>query len=153
MSTATKKKSSKKVKLQPLGDRVVVEREASEETTAGGIVLPGSAQDKPARGTVVSVGDGKLLDDGRRSEMQVKKNDEVIFTSYAGTEIKMDGDEYMIMDETDILGLELTRVLFRHEDEMKPVSVVFWYQLIQWIGDIADYSEKVGDRLRLLIAR
>ena len=56
-------------------------------------------------------------------------------------------------DDTDVMGLELTRVLFQHEDEMKPVSVVFWYQLIQWIGDIADYSEKVGDRLRLLIAR
>ncbi len=59
----------------------------------------------------------------------------------------------LIEDETDLLGIELTRLLFRHEDEIKPVSVMFWYQLIQWIGDIADYSEKVGDRLRLLIAR
>jgi predicted phosphate transport protein (TIGR00153 family) len=59
----------------------------------------------------------------------------------------------LIEDETDLLGIELTRILFRHEDEIKPVSVMFWYQLIQWIGDIADYSEKVGDRLRLLIAR
>ena len=64
MATATKKKSSKKIRLQPLGDRVVIEREESEERTAGGIVLPDSAKDKPARGTVVSVGDGKLLDDG-----------------------------------------------------------------------------------------
>ena len=64
MSTATKKKSSKKIKLQPLGDRVVIEREESEQRTAGGIVLPDSAKDKPARGVVVSVGDGRLLDDG-----------------------------------------------------------------------------------------
>jgi len=56
-------------------------------------------------------------------------------------------------DETDELGLKLTRYLFEHEDEMKPVSVIMWYQLIQWVGDLADYAEKVGDRLRLLIAR
>ena len=105
MSTATKKKSSKKVKLQPLGDRVVVEREASEETTAGGIVLPGSAQDKPARGTVVSVGDGKLLDDGRRSEMQVKTGDRVIFSSYAGETFKFSDDELLLMREDDILAI------------------------------------------------
>lgn len=105
MSTATKKKSSKKVKLQPLGDRVVVEREASEETTAGGIVLPGSAQDKPARGTVVSVGDGKLLDDGRRSEMQVKPGDRVIFSSYAGETFKVSEDELLLMREDDILAI------------------------------------------------
>ena len=83
MSTGTKKKSSKKIQLQPLGDRVVVEREASEERTAGGIVLPDTAKDKPARGTVISVGNGRLLEDGTRGKMQVKVGDRVIFSSYA----------------------------------------------------------------------
>ena len=105
MSTATKKKSSKKIKLQPLGDRVVVEREASEATTAGGIVLPDHAKDKPARGTVVSVGDGKLLDDGSRSEMQVKVGDRVIFSSYAGETFKVSEQELLLMREDDILAI------------------------------------------------
>ncbi len=72
MATATKTKSKQKIRLQPLGDRVVLERDSSEETTAGGIVLPDSAQDKPARGRVLSVGDGKLTDDGSRTPLQVK---------------------------------------------------------------------------------
>ena len=105
MSTATKKKSSKKVKLQPLGDRVVVEREVSEGTTAGGIVLPDSAKDKPARGTVVSVGDGKLLDSGSRSKMQVKVGDRVIFSSYAGETFKVSEQELLLMREDDILAI------------------------------------------------
>ncbi len=105
MSTATKKKSSNKIQLQPLGDRVVVEREASEERTAGGIVLPDSAKDKPARGTVISVGDGKLLDDGRRSVMQVKVGDRVIFSSYAGEVFKVNDQELLLMREDDILAI------------------------------------------------
>ena len=105
MSTATKKKSSKKIRLQPLGDRVVVEREASEERTAGGIVLPDSAKDKPSRGTVISVGDGKLLDDGKRSEMQVKAGDRVIFSSYAGETFKVDEQELLLMREDEILAI------------------------------------------------
>ncbi len=105
MSTATKKKSSNKIKLQPLGDRVVVEREASEEKTAGGIVLPNAAQDKPARGTVLSVGDGKLLDDGRRNELQVKVGDRVIFSSYAGETFKVNDEELLLMREDDILAI------------------------------------------------
>lgn len=83
--------------------------------------------------------------------------DELLETGFRGREAtrveEMADQLNKLEDDTDILGLELTRVLFRHEDEMKPVSVVFWYQLIQWVGDLADYSEKVGDRLRLLIAR
>ncbi len=105
MSTATKKKSSKKIRLQPLGDRVVVEREASEERTAGGIVLPDNAKDKPARGTVVSIGDGKLLDDGRRNAMQVKVGDRVIFSSYAGETFKVNNQELLLMREDDILAI------------------------------------------------
>src|SRR6056297_3112639 len=100
MSTA-KKKSNKKIRLQPLGDRVVVEREASEERTAGGIVLPDSAQNKPARGVVVTVGDGKLLDDGTRGELQVKAGDRVIFSSYAGENFKIDEQEMLLMREDD----------------------------------------------------
>ncbi len=94
-----------KLNIKPLGDKVIVKRVEAEERTAGGIVLPDSAKEKPKRGIVLAIGSGKLLDDGTRSELQVKKNDEVLFTSYAGTEIKVDGDEYMIMDETDILGI------------------------------------------------
>lgn len=105
MPTATKKKSSKKIKLQPLGDRVVVEREASEETTAGGIVLPDSAKDKPARGQVLSVGDGRLMDDGSRSAMQVKVGDRVIFSSYAGEQFKVNDQELLLMREDDILAI------------------------------------------------
>ncbi len=94
-----------KLNIRPLGDKVIVKRVEAEERTAGGIVLPDSAKEKPKRGIILAVGTGKLLDDGTRSEMQVKKNDEVLFTSYAGTEIKVDGEELMIMDENDILGI------------------------------------------------
>ena len=94
-----------KLNIKPLGDKVIVKRVEAEGKTAGGIVLPDSAKEKPKRGIVLAIGNGRLLDDGTRSEMQLKKNDEVIFTSYAGTEIKVDGDEYMIMDESDILGI------------------------------------------------
>ena len=94
-----------KLNIKPLGDKGIVKRVDAEEKTAGGIVLPDSAQEKPKRGVILAVGNGRLLDDGTRSEMQVKKNDEVLFTSYAGTEIKMGGEDYMIMDENDILGV------------------------------------------------
>ena len=94
-----------KLKIKPLGDKVIVQRVEAEETTAGGIVLPDSAKEKPKRGIVLAIGNGRLLDDGSRSDMSVQKNDEVIFTSYAGTEIKMNGEDYMIMDESDILGI------------------------------------------------
>ncbi len=94
-----------KLSIKPLGDKVIVQRVEAEQTTSGGIVLPDSAKEKPKRGIILAIGNGRLLDDGTRSEMQVKKNDEVLFTSYAGTEIKVDGNEYMIMDESDILGV------------------------------------------------
>ncbi len=94
-----------KLKMKPLGDKVIVKRVDAEEVTAGGIVLPDSAQEKPKRGIVQAVGGGRMLDTGDRSTMTVSRNDEVIFTSYAGTEVKIDGDEYLIMDESDILGV------------------------------------------------
>ena len=103
MATAPKKKS--KTKLQPLGDRVVVERDESLDTTAGGIVLPDSAQDKPARGKVVSIGDGKLLDDGSRSKFQVQVGDRVIFSSYSGETFKIDEQELILMREDEILAV------------------------------------------------
>jgi len=94
-----------KVKIRPLGEKVLVKRLTADEKTAGGIVLPESAKEKPKRGIVQAVGDGKLLDSGKRNALQVKTGDEVLFSSYAGTEIKVDGDEYLIMDEGDILAV------------------------------------------------
>ena len=93
------------MKIRPLADKVLVERIEAESKTAGGIVIPDSAKERPQRGKIVSVGEGKLLEDGSRSRMQVKKGDEVIFTNYAGSEVKLDGKEYMIMDETDIMAV------------------------------------------------
>lgn len=93
------------LKLQPLGDRVVIEREESEGKTAGGIILPDTAKDKPARGVVVSVGDGKLLDDGTRAKFQVKVGDRVLFTSYSGEEFKVGDQDLLLMRESDILAI------------------------------------------------
>ena len=92
-----------KVNIRPLDDRVVVEPLAAEETTAGGIVLPGNAQEKPQRGTVVAVGPGKLLDSGERGDLSVSVGDEVIFGKYGGTEIEIDGSDVKILRESDIL--------------------------------------------------
>jgi chaperonin GroES len=105
MATATKKKDAKQIKLQPLGDRLVVQREASEEKTVGGIYLPDSAKDKPTRGTVISVGNGRLLNDGTRGPMQVKAGDRVLFTSYAGENIQIGDDEYVLMGENEVLAV------------------------------------------------
>jgi len=93
------------MKIRPLADKVLVERIEAESKTAGGIVLPDTAKEKPQRGKVAAVGEGKVLDDGTRRAMQVKKGDQILFTSYAGTEIKVDGKEYLIMDESDIMAV------------------------------------------------
>ena len=93
------------MKIRPLADKVLVQRLEAENKTTGGIVLPDSAQEKPQRGKIVSAGEGKLLDDGKHRKMQVKKGDIVLFTSYAGTEVKIDGKEYLIMDESDIMAV------------------------------------------------
>ena len=92
-----------KIKIRPLDDRVVVEPLEAEETTAGGIVLPDTAKEKPQRGTVVAVGPGKLLDSGKRGELSVTVGDEVIYGKYGGTDIEVDGDEVKILRESDIL--------------------------------------------------
>ncbi len=94
-----------KVKIRPLGDKVLIKRLEAESVTAGGIVLPDSAKEKPKRGRIQAVGEGKMLDTGERAKLTVKKGDEVLFTSYAGTEIKLDGEEFIIMDESDILAI------------------------------------------------
>jgi chaperonin GroES len=103
MAAAVKDKS--KVKLVPLGDRLVVQREASEERTAGGILLPDSAKDKPTRGVIIAVGDGRILDNGSRAPLQVKTGDKVLFTSYAGEQIDVDGEEYLLMNESEVLAV------------------------------------------------
>lgn len=92
-----------KIKIRPLDDRVVVEPSAAEEVTAGGILLPDSAKEKPQRGTVIAVGPGKLLDSGERGELSVAVGDEVIFGKYGGTEIEVNGTEVKILRESDIL--------------------------------------------------
>ncbi|MFP4052468.1 MAG: co-chaperone GroES [Phycisphaerae bacterium] len=94
-----------KTKIRPLGEKILIKRLEAEEVTKGGIVLPDTAREKPQEGTVVAVGDGKLLSDGSRSKPQVSKGDRVLFASYAGTDIKVDGEEYMLMSESEILAV------------------------------------------------
>jgi chaperonin GroES len=92
-----------KIKIRPLDDRVVVEPIEAEEKTAGGIVLPDTAKERPQRGTVIAVGPGKLLDNGKRGELSVSVGDEVIYGKYGGTDIEINGDEVKILRESDIL--------------------------------------------------
>ena len=93
------------MKLKPLDDRVVVKPQEAEEKTAGGIVLPDSAKEKPLMGKIIAIGTGKLLDNGKRSQMSVKKNDVVLFGKYGGSDIEIDGTEYKILRESEILGV------------------------------------------------
>ncbi len=98
-------KTKKNVAIRPLGDRVLIQRVEAEEKTAGGILLPESAKEKPKEGLIMAVGEGKTLDNGERSTFSVAKGDRVLFTSYAGTDVKYDGAEYIIMREDDILAI------------------------------------------------
>ena len=93
------------MKIKPLSDKILVQRLEAENKTAGGIVIPDAAKEKPQKGKVITVGKGRILDDGKLRPMQVKKGDKVLFTSYAGTEIKIDGKEHLIMDESDIMAI------------------------------------------------
>ena len=93
------------MKTKPLGEKILVKRFEAEEKTAGGILLPDAAKEKPKEGKIIALGDGKLLDSGERAKFQVKKGDRVVFTSYAGTEIDIDGEEYLLMSEDDILAI------------------------------------------------
>ncbi|MBI4881939.1 MAG: co-chaperone GroES [Planctomycetes bacterium] len=100
---ATKTKSVTKVK--PLGDHILVRPAEPEERTSGGIILPDTAQEKPAQGTVVALGEGRLLEDGTRAPFQVKAQDRVIYSKYAGHEITIDGDEYKVIQESDVYAI------------------------------------------------
>jgi len=99
---------AKKIKIRPLDDRIVVEPLSAEETTAGGIVLPDAAQEKPQRGTVVAVGPGRLLDSGSRGELSVAVGDEVIYGKYGGSDIEVDGEEVKILRDSGILAKVLS---------------------------------------------
>jgi chaperonin GroES len=93
------------MKVRPLQDRILVQRIEEEETTKGGIIIPDTAKEKPQQGKVIAVGKGKMLDNGTRVEPDVKAGDQILFGKYAGTEIKIEGEEYLIMREDDILGI------------------------------------------------
>ncbi|UCD49320.1 MAG: co-chaperone GroES [Phycisphaerales bacterium] len=93
------------MRIRPVADGIVVQRFDAEDRTSGGIVLPDTAKEKPQQGRVIEVGDGKLLEDGTRKEMDVRKGDRILFKSYAGTEVKVAGKEYLILKEDDVLGI------------------------------------------------
>lgn len=93
------------MKVQPLGGRILVKRIEAEEKTAGGIVVPDTAKEKPKEGEIISLGTGKVNEKGEKEPFNVKKGDKILFESYAGTEVKIDGEEYLIMKEDDILGI------------------------------------------------
>jgi len=98
-------KAASAPKIRPLGEKVLLKRLEAEEKTKGGIVLPDAAKEKPQKGTVLALGDGKLLKDGTRAKFQIAVGDKVLFSSYAGTEIKVGAEEYMLMDEADVLAI------------------------------------------------
>lgn len=91
--------------IKPLGDKLLIKRLEADEMTAGGIVLPDTAKEKPKQGRVIELGQGRLKDDGSRAEYQVKKDDRVLFSSYAGTEVTVGGEEYLIMPEDEVLAV------------------------------------------------
>jgi len=91
--------------IRPLGDKVLIKRLEAEEKTAGGIVLPDTAKEKPKKGKVIALGDGKQLESGEKSSFQVKEGDTVLFGSFAGTEVTVEGEEYLLMSEDDILAI------------------------------------------------
>jgi len=93
------------MKLRPLDDRIVIKQSEAEEKTAGGIILPDAAKEKPQIGTVVAIGPGKILDDGTRAKMSVKNKDEVIYAKYIGSDVEIDGEKYVILKESDVLGI------------------------------------------------
>ena len=99
------KAEAKGPNIRPVGEKVLVKRLEAEDKTKGGIVLPDTAKEKPQRGTVLAIGEGRMLKDGSRAKPQVAKGDKVLFSSYSGSEIKIGGEEYLLMDETDILAI------------------------------------------------
>ncbi len=93
------------MKIRPLGDRLLVKRIDEEEKSSGGIIIPDSAKEKPQEGKVVAVGKGKMLDDGKMVPLEIKEGDRILFGKYAGTDVKLDGEEHLIMREDDVLGI------------------------------------------------
>lgn len=93
------------MKLRPLHDRILVKRVEEVTTTKGGIIIPDTAKEKPAEGKVISVGNGKIGEDGKRIPLDIKKGDKILFGKYSGSEVKIEGDEYLIMREDDVLGI------------------------------------------------
>ena len=93
------------MKVRPLHDRILVKRVEEQETTKGGIIIPDSAKEKPIEGKVIAVGSGKILDDGKKSALDVRQGDRILFGKYSGTEIKLEGQEHLILREDDILGI------------------------------------------------
>jgi chaperonin GroES len=102
---AARSKEKEKMKLRPLHDRILVKRVEEEQTTKGGIIIPDSAKEKPAEAKVMAVGNGRTGDDGKVVPLEVKKGDRVLFGKYSGTEVKIDGEEYLILREDDVLGI------------------------------------------------
>lgn len=105
MATATASKKRASIKFRPLDDRVVVEPLEAEETTAGGIILPDTAKEKPQRGIIIGTGPGKMLKDGHRAAMEVKVGDQVFYGKYAGNELEYAGEKFVVLRETDLLGV------------------------------------------------
>ena len=93
------------MKVRPLNDRIIVKRLEEEEKTKGGIIIPDSAKEKPVEGKVIAVGDGRINKDGKKIPMEIKKGDRILFAKYGGTEIKMEGEEYLMMKEDDVLAV------------------------------------------------
>lgn len=93
------------MKVRPLHDRIIIKRSAEEERSKGGIIIPDNAKEKPHQGDVVAVGNGKVLEDGKKIPLEVKKGDRILFGKYSGSEIKIDGDEYLMIREDDVMGI------------------------------------------------
>jgi chaperonin GroES len=98
-------KGERKMKIRPLQDRIIVKRVEEASTTKGGIIIPDTAKEKPAEGEIVAVGNGKVGDDGKRVALEVKVGDRILFSKYGGTDVKISGDDYLIMREDDVLGV------------------------------------------------
>ncbi len=105
MVKVIKKGENIMMNIKPLGDKILIKRQEAVSKTSGGIVLPDTAKEKPKEGKVIALGDGKLLESGEKAKPQVKKGDRVLFASYAGTEVKIDGEDYLLMSQDDILAV------------------------------------------------
>jgi chaperonin GroES len=103
--TETLREEMRNMKIRPLHDRVIVKRMEGEEKTKGGIIIPDTAKEKPVEGKVIAVGSGKLLENGKKAPLQVKEGDRILFGKYSGTEVKIDGEEHLIMREDDIIAI------------------------------------------------